>query len=159
MAQTVSKLPTSIQGELLGADPTTWHMDEGDVDLYVDEASPEVIECRERGRHLWPSTREVGIVFTDVDDLGLFVRRLKCKCCGLAYRNEKWDAVKRGGTWRYVLVGANVVYKTGAKGEQYLAPAGRGHLTSKLVKSSLASKALSGESPAAMRKQLKRKAS
>ena len=158
MAQTnVSKLPLSIQGEQADAAGGWSQMDQGDVDAYVDRSPDGVLICRERGRHWWPTIREAGIVFSDVDDSsGLFIRRLECKSCKLAVRKEWWEAVRRGSATRYYPVSASLEYREGPEGERYLGPQGRGHMTARQVRESLASTALSGQSPAAMRKAIKR---
>jgi hypothetical protein len=150
---TVTPLPASIQGDQqheAGPQRAT----EGDVDAYVDRVSDEVLACRERGRHLFPSIREAGIVFTAVDANGFFLRRLTCTCCGLAVKVEKWEAARRGRgkRTRFERVGANLEYRTGPSGETYLAPHGRGHITPRQIGDSVASKALAGQSLAALRK-------
>ncbi|WP_139324236.1 MULTISPECIES: hypothetical protein [unclassified Pseudonocardia] len=83
-------MPTSIQGEQQ-AEAGYVRASDADVDLYVDRVSDEVLACRERGRHLFPTIREAGIHFTGVDDDGLLLRRLTCTCCTLAVRVEKWE--------------------------------------------------------------------
>jgi hypothetical protein len=125
VAENVTRLP-SIQGEQQQENGRV-RASQADVDRYVDRVSDEVLACRERGRHLFPAIREAGIEFTDVDDDGLFVRRLRCTCCELAVKVEKWEGVKRGRNVRF----QRVAY-------------------------SVASKALQGQSLAALRKTLKR---
>ena len=159
MAQSnVSKLPLSIQGEQQEDAVGGWYaMDQDDVDAYVDRSSDGVLICRERGRHWWPTIREAGIVFSDVDDsTGLFIRRLECKSCKLAVRKEWWEAVRRGRSSRFYPVSASIEYHEGPEGERYLAPQGRGHMTARQVRESLASAALTGQSPAAMRRAITR---
>jgi hypothetical protein len=157
----VTRLPQraaglSIQGEQQL--DTGWiRASEEDVDLYVDRVSDEVLACRERGRHLFPTIRQAGIQFTDVDRDGLFVRRLTCTCCGLAVKVEKWEGVRRRGGTRFSRVGSNLEYRTDADGQSYLAPAGRGHMTARQIGDSVASKALQGQSLAALRKAATRK--
>jgi hypothetical protein len=130
----VTALPRSIQGEQ-HHESGPQRASETDVDAYVDRVSDEVLACRERGRHLFPSIREAGIVFTGVDDNGLFLRRLTCTCCGLAVKVEKWEAIPRSEglgrgrrRTRFERVGANLEYRTGPEGQSYLAPSGRGHM-------------------------------
>lgn len=153
MADNVTQLPRglSIQGEQ--------HKDMGfiqasdeDVDLYVDRVSDEVLACRERGRHLFPSIRQAGIHFSAVDDTGLLIRRLTCTSCGLAVRVEKWEGARRRGRTRFQRVASSLEYRTGRDGEVYLAPSGRGRMTPRQVGDSIASKALEGQSLTALRK-------
>jgi hypothetical protein len=70
-------------------------MDLAEVDTYVDGVSDEVLACRERGRHIFPTIRQAGMVFVDVTDEGLLVRPLLCTCCRLARRVELWDTAGR----------------------------------------------------------------
>lgn len=126
---------------------------EDDVDLYVDRVSDEVIACRERGRHLFPTIRQAGIRFTDVDRDGLLVRRLTCTCCDLAIKVEKWEGVRDRGRTRFQRVASTLEYRTGDNGEIYLAPSGRGHMTPRQIGDSVASKALSGQTLTALRKE------
>jgi hypothetical protein len=143
----------SIQGEQQ-QDAGYVRASEEDVDLYVDGVSDEVIMCRERGRHLFPTIRQAGIHFSEVDEEGLFIRRLTCTCCQLAVRVERWEGVRRGGRTRFARVTSGLVYQTGPKGEMYLAPSGRGHMTPRQIGDSVASKALAGESITALRKSI-----
>jgi hypothetical protein len=148
----VTALPASIQGEQ--DDDRGWQRaSEADVDRYVDQVSDEVLACRERGRHLFPSIREAGIQFTAVDDDGLFLRRLTCSCCQLAVKVETWEGSRRPGRrTRFERVSSRLEYRTGRDGQTYLAPSGRGHMTPRQIGDSVASKALAGQSLAAMRK-------
>ncbi|WP_181781048.1 hypothetical protein [Pseudonocardia pini] len=144
----------SIQGEQQ-QDVGYVKASEDDVDLYVDGVSDEVLMCRERGRHLFPTIRQAGIHFTEVDDEGLFLRRLTCTCCRLAVRVEKWEGVRRGGRTRFARVASNLEYQVGLNGEKYLAPSGRGHMTPRQIGDSIASKALAGQTLASLRKAAK----
>lgn len=148
----VTELPRSIQGEQ--QNETGWNRaSDADVDLYVDRVSDEVLACRERGRHLFPTIRQAGIHFIGVDDDGLLIRRLTCTCCQLAVRVEKWEGTRRRGQrTRFHRVGQHLEYRTGAEGQTYLAPSGRGHMTPRQIGDSVASKALAGQSLAALRK-------
>jgi hypothetical protein len=147
----VTALPKSIQGEQ--EHETGWQRaSEQDVDLYVDRVSDEVLACRERGRHLFPTIRQAGIHFTAVDNDGLLVRRLSCTCCELAVKVEKWEGNRRGRRTRFQRVSSHLEYRTGRDGQTYLAPTGRGHMTPRQIGDSVASKALSGQSLAALRK-------
>lgn len=154
----VRHLP-SIQGEQQAAGQLLLWMEDSEVDKYVDSVSPEVLECRERGRHWFPSIREAGMVFGDVTDDGLLIRTLKCKCCRLVQRLEYWEVVGRGKNARYVFVSARPDYSiVGADGERYTAPAGRGRIKPRQIKNSLATAMLAGQTPAAVRKAAKEKA-
>ncbi|MDN5913620.1 MAG: hypothetical protein L0I76_00635 [Pseudonocardia sp.] len=147
-----TKLPTSIQGEQ--QQESGWiRASDSDVDLYVDRVSDDVLTCRERGRHLFPTIRQAGIHFTGVDDDGLLIRRLTCTCCELAVKVEKWEGARRPGrSTRFQRVASQLEYRTGPDGETYLAPSGRGHMTPRQIGDSVASKALAGQSVAALRK-------
>lgn len=152
---------TSIQGELLEEDPTRWVMDQADVDEYVDRQTPEVLECRERGRHTYPLMLVADpedLHFTDVDeDTGLFIRKVYCTICKLAYRRERWRGVETSrGRAYWEPVDASVSYETGPNGETYLAPSGKGSMRSKQVRRSIATKKMSGMTPAKMRKRIER---
>jgi len=154
--ETSGRAGLSIQGEQEQAQDSTWvRASDDDVDLYVDRVSDEVLACRERGRHLFPSIRQAGIHFSEVDDDGLFIRRLTCTCCLLAVRVEKWEGARRGGRTRFSRVTSGLVYQTGPDGAEYLAPSGRGHMTARQIGDSVASKALAGESITALRKTIK----
>jgi hypothetical protein len=154
VAQNVTHLP-SIQGEQ--QQETGWvRASDEDVDQYVDRVSDEVLACRERGRHLFPTIRQAGIHFSGVDDDGLFVRRLTCSCCELAVKVEKWEGAKRGRRVRFQRVASHLEYRIGEDGQGYLAPSGRGHMTPRQIGDSVASKALQGQSLAALRKAAKR---
>lgn len=154
MAGDVVPLP-SIQGEQQ-RDAARVRASDEDVDAYVDRVSDEVLACRERGRHLFPTIRQAGIHFSDVDGDGLFIRRLVCTCCRLAVKVEKWEGVRRGRRVRFARAGSHLEYRTGEDGQSYLAPSGRGHMTPRQIADSVASKALSGQSLAALRKAAKR---
>jgi hypothetical protein len=145
----------SIQGEAARGDwvDIVGPMDTGDVDAYVDAATPGILTCRERGRHDWPSVRD-GIHFTDYTDDGLFLRRLRCPTCECAERVETWESYRIGRRTRYRPVASRVWYP--GRG-QYVAPAGRGRLSAKLVRESIASAELTGTSPAALRAQIIRR--
>lgn len=156
MAENVTELPRglSIQGEQQ-QDGGFVQASEEDVDLYVDRVSDEVLACRERGRHLFPAIRQAGIHFSGVDETGLLIRRLTCTSCGLAVRVEKWEGARRRGRTgrtRFQRVASHLEYRTGRDGEIYLAPSGRGRMTTRQIGDSVASKALEGQSLTALRK-------
>jgi hypothetical protein len=148
----------SIQGEQQQDQQGYVKASEEDVDLYVDGVSDEVIMCRERGRHLFPTIRQAGIHFSEVDEEGLFIRRLTCTCCQLAVRVERWEGSRRGGRTRFARVTSGLVYLSGPNGEAYLAPAGRGHMTPRQIGDSVASKALAGQTLTELRKAAKAEA-
>lgn len=154
MSSAVSNI-RSIQGELFDKQGTTW-MDMDEVDKYVDSVSDDVLACRERMRHMYPSIRKAGIVFTDVTDDGLLVREVKCECCQLAVRVEFWEARTVGSgkkrETRYGMVAAHTTYSVGPNGERYLGPAGHGRMTSRMVRESVATQALAGQSLALVKK-------
>lgn len=151
---------SSIQGELLGKDPTRWTMEQSDVDAYVDRQSPEVLTCRERGRHtyqLMVHANPEDLHFTDVDDDGLFIRKVKCEVCTLAYRRETWRAVELGrGRAYWEPVSAGTSYEIGPNGESYLAPSGQGSMTTKQVRRSIATQKMAGVSPTKVRRRIER---
>ena len=144
--------PSSIQGEQ--QQEAGWvRASDDDVDLYVDRVSDEVLACRERGRHLFPTIRQAGIHFTGVDDDGLLIRRLTCTCCELAVKVEKWEGFRGAGRrTRFRRVVSTLEYRTGPDGQTYLAPSGRGHMTPRQIGDSVASKALAGNTLTALRK-------
>lgn len=144
--------PSSIQGEQQQESGWVRASDE-DVDLYVDRVSNEVLTCRERGRHLFPTIRQAGIHFTGVDDDGLLLRRLTCTCCELAVKVERWEGFRGSGRrTRFRRVTSHLEYHTGPEGQTYLAPTGRGHMTPRQIGDSVASKALAGNTLTALRK-------
>jgi hypothetical protein len=147
--------PLSIQGEQ-EQEAGSVRASEDDVDRYVDNAPDEVLACRERGRHLYPSIRQAGIEFTGVDTNGLFLRKVVCTCCGLAVRVERWEATRRGRNMRYQRVAADLEYRIGPDGQTYEAPPGRGRMTSGQIANSVASQALKGQSVSELRQAAKR---
>lgn len=153
MADKVTELPKaqSIQGEQQQETGYVKASDE-DVDLYVDRVSDEVLACRERGRHLFPTIRQAGIHFSEIDSDGLFVRRLTCTCCQLAVKVEKWEGTRQRGRTRFHRISSDLEYRTGRDGQTYLSPTGRGRMTPRQIGDSVASKALAGQSLAALRK-------
>jgi hypothetical protein len=98
------------------------------------------------------------ISFIDVTDDGLLVRQLLCTCCQLAQRVELWETTGRGRNTRYAPVSATINYLRGPNGERYLGPQGHGRMTPKMVRNSLASQALHGQSAAAIRKEARQRA-
>ncbi|MEV4644834.1 hypothetical protein [Saccharopolyspora sp. NPDC049357] len=153
MADKVTELPKvlSTQGEQHQETGYIKASDE-DVDLYVDRVTDEVLACRERGRHLFPTIRQAGIHFSEIDSDGLFIRRLTCTCCELAVKVEKWEGTRQRGRTRFHRVASQLEYRTGQDGQTYLSPTGRGRMTPRQIGDSVASKALAGQSLAALRK-------
>lgn len=151
---TVTTLPgASIQGEQQARNQWVL-MSPGDVDLYIDTASREALICREAG-HDFPTIAEAGIRFDfEPDSVGLSVRRLRCKCCGVAWRVEKWDRVGRGRNARWQQVGtSHIEYPQPRSGEpQYLAPPGLGRITRRRMREAMATRALAGQTPAQARR-------
>jgi hypothetical protein len=158
VAERADSGPLSIQGERERDTSAPVLMDLAEVDQYVDNSSDDVLACRERGRHIFPSIRQAGITFIDVTDDGLLVRQLLCTCCQLAQRIELWETTGRGRSTRYVPVSASINYLRGPNGERYLGPQGHGRMTPKMVRNSLASLALHGQSAATIRKEAKQRA-
>lgn len=107
-------------------------------------ASDEVLACRERGRHLFPTIRQAGIHFTGVDDTGLLLRRLRCGCCRMAVKVEKWEGLQIGDRTRFRRVTSTLEYRTSDDGQTYLAPTGTGFITPRQIGDAIASQALSG---------------
>lgn len=163
MAATVTRLKRdrklSIQGGRVVAKEEGMFMSEGDVDEYVRGASESVLTCRERGRHMFPSIRMIGVDFEGVDDLGLLIRRVKCLCCKLAVRVERWEARGRGANVRYRPVASSTQYVTGEDGQTYLGPSGRGRMTPKMIQEAVATTELSGHTIGELRKAARRKQS
>ena len=156
----------SIQGEHLrevGLNSGPVKMDDEDVAEYLEGVGPEVVDCRERGRHDIPTTNEVDVVFTGVTSDGLFIRKLKCKSCGLAQRIELWEGrrVRRGRRMvtQFGLVSSRPDYSLrGPNGERYLAPAGWGRMSAKQVRNAVVSKRMGDADLTALRKQLQQAA-
>lgn len=140
-----SRVIRSIQGEQAERSTSTRvRASDDDVDAYVDGASDEVLACRERGRHLFPTIRQAGIHFTGVDDTGLLLRRLRCGCCRMAVKVEKWEGLQIGDRTRFRRVTSTLEYRTSDDGQTYLAPTGTGFITPRQVGDAIASQALSG---------------
>lgn len=146
----------SIQGEREAREQPAL-ADEGDVDQYVQRADERVLDCRQRGHSFPPSRRNV-MDFTDVDESGLLIRRVRCGCCNLADRVEKWDVrERRGVVTRCVLVSATIHYRTDLDGRTYLAPSGQGRMTRRLVRNSVVTSAFAGQDARQLRASLANK--
>jgi hypothetical protein len=141
----------SIQGERTDEQATAAVMPQEDVDQYIGEADEPVVLCRERGRHLYPSTHAAGLRFVGVTEDGLMIRRLRCECCGLVDRVELWDVRQhRGRITRCELVSARPEYRTeyGTNGtvRRYTARPGHGRILPKRVRNALGTGQLAGQS-------------
>jgi len=141
----------SIQGEQETTRQLDLFMPQEDVDLYVDSVDDQILLCRERGRHSFPSAKETGLRFNGgVDEeTGLLVRRVMCTCCRLAERVEYWDVKHRGTrVTRCEYVGASVVYHTEHTKDgglrRYTNKPGHGRMKPKQVKTAVATGMLAG---------------
>lgn len=74
----------------------------------------------------------------------------------MAVKVEKWEGIKRGRRVRFQRVTSHLEYRTGADGQTYLAPSGRGHMTPRQIADSVASKALEGQNLSSLRKAITR---
>lgn len=121
--------------------------DQSTVDAFVAGSSDEVLECRTRG-HRWPF-RRTRDGFTGFDDgTGLLINREKCRCCGLVYRVEYWEAIRVSrGHHRYVRVDVKPEYDDG-----YLAPAGQGYMTRRQIDEALMTASIGTKPLAAIKK-------
>lgn len=154
----------SIQGEQsqrqVEKAPPQWAEPE-EVDKYVDSASPEVLACRERVRHPFPTLSELRgepIDFIGVTDEKLLVRQVDCPCCGKAYRQELYEIVGRGRNISVRHVSGVTRYRRGEDGEQYLLPAGHGRVRPGDLRNSVATKAMQGQTAAQIRKRARERA-
>jgi hypothetical protein len=147
---------SSIQGEAL-ADEAALFASPQDVDKYVDQATDGIRACREAGRHPFPGVARVrGAIFSAVTENGLLVRELGCPQCRCAVRVELWESYGRGKAARVRFLSASVTYRTGPDGERYPAPPGRGRITQRAVKESIATAALDGTSITELKLRLPR---
>ena len=125
-----------------------------DTDKYVDDAETNVLICREKNRHDFPTLTELRgtpLDFIGVNVLGLFVRApIDCRCCGEAYQEQLWEKVGKGKAARMHYVAAHTRYYPGGK---YLLKPGHGRMTSKMIKESLATTATAGVSSAQLKRQ------
>lgn len=149
-----ARLP-SIQGETVrDPGPVEW-ASEQEVDEYVDNHSEETVDCR-LGTHHYLTPRS-GAIFNDVDRDGNFIAEYQCTCCKCAYRREVWIPTgKRRGRVRWEMVDVTTIYRKGPNGETYLMPPGTGRMKKIRVRESVVSKAMAGQSPAALRKAIRR---
>jgi hypothetical protein len=146
----------SIQGEALDEQGVLFASPE-DVDQYVDQATDGIRACREAGRHPFPGVaRARGAIFSAVTEEGLLVRELECPQCLCAVRVELWESYGRGKAARVRFLSASVSYREGPDGERYLSPPGRGRMTQRAIKESIATAALDGTSITELKRQLPR---
>jgi hypothetical protein len=144
----------SIQAERIDERDAAVVMPQEEVDQYVDDADPGVVECRERNRHPFPTLAEIrqqGLRFEGQDEeTGLLIRRDICRCCDLAIRTQLWDVRHhRGRVTRCDLVASKVSYRrkiVDGKVVSYTAPPGHGKILPKRVKNALATSVLGGQS-------------
>lgn len=146
----------SIQGEAQH-DAGTLFASPEDVDQYVDQATDGIRACREAGRHPFPGVARVrGAIFSAITEDGLLVRELVCPQCRCAVRVELWESYGRGKAARVRFLSASVTYRPGPDGERYPAPPGRGRITQRAVKESIATAALAGASITELKRTLPR---
>jgi hypothetical protein len=153
-APEVTQLP-SIQGEGYQR-PEPEPLSAQEIDAYVDNHSQGVVDCRAKRSHDYPSPRGVA-EFDDYDEAtGNLIAHYTCARCGCAVRREVWTAERTGRKWRYAFIAATTIYQKNTRGETYLLPPGSGRSKPSQYRESLMTKAMTGQSPAAIRKQLRR---
>lgn len=145
----------SIQGEQIDtAERAAWATSK-EVEDYVAKASEDVIECRERGRHTFPSVRK-SMTFSRLDPTtGLLVREVGCVACAdqqgnfRVVRVELWDVRHhKGEVTLCELASASTVYR----GSDYLATPGSGRMKPKQIRNALGTEALKGAKIVTIRK-------
>lgn len=152
----VTHLP-SIQGEGHQR-PQPEPLTVQEVDSYVDNHSDGIVDCR-AGDHAFPRPRRgVLVEFDGVDEDDNLVVHKECTSCGCAVRREVWMATydRRTKEWRYERISKSLTYQKNKQGETYLLPPGTGRGRKTQFQESLMTKAMQGQSPAAIRKQLRR---
>lgn len=126
-----------------------------DTDKYVDGAETDILICREKNRHDFPTQTELRgqpLDLIGVNAIGLFIRApIECRRCHEAFQEQLWEKVGK----RMHYVSASTKYKPGGK---YLLKPGHGRMTSKMIKESLATSAMSGFTVAQLTKQAKARA-
>jgi hypothetical protein len=151
-----TQLP-SIQGQGYQA-PAPEPLTSQEAEAYVDSHSEEVVDCR-IGRHAFPRPRRgVLVEFDDVDEDDNLVVHKECTSCGCAVSREVWDATydRRTKQWRYERISKSLTYQKNKQGETYLLPPGSGRGRKTLFEEAVVTQAMAGQSPAAIRKQLRR---
>jgi len=157
----------SIQGEQQAARGQAMWATDAAVDEWTEHAPPEVVACRERGRHLYAPTR--GLQFSAITPEGWYVRRAPCEACRIrldddepwpapatgmprVVRVELWDVKHhRDKITRCVLVDAKPEYLD----RTYLGTRGQGRMKPRQIRASSATAELSGGSVTALRKTIK----
>lgn len=135
-------------------------MDDDDVEEYVAGQSDEVNRCRARGRHLYDAQESRAPIFSDITPEGLWVRKLRCECCGLVGRVESWESKrvgKSGRRWKFVSARPDYSLR-GPKGEKYLADPGHGRMAPRQVKGAVVSNLMHGQNITQLRAEVKRRA-
>ena len=152
----------SIQGEQQEAVQLALVMPQEDVDKYISTVDDLIIQCRERGRHMFMSVRKGGLRFEGQNEEGLLIRRERCSCCQLAVKVELWDVRHnaRNKVTRCELVTSRVEYRTehlpNGNVRRYPAPSGRGRVYSKAVRNAVGTAALAGMSYTELLKTVKK---
>lgn len=157
---TSAKSPKSIQGERQAA-RDIW-ADQSAVDAYAETHPDEILDCRSRGRHMFPSIKQTGLVFGRVNALGLHVREVGCIVCVYPDDHEKagqprvvcveqWDVRHyRGTITRCELVSGTLKYLD----PKYQGKKGEGRIKPKRVRNALGTAALKGTKFVALRKEI-----
>ena len=160
--------PLSIQGEAQRARGQAMWADDAAVDDWTAHAPPEVVVCRERGRHLYAATRG-GLQFSAITPEGWYVRRVPCEACRIRLEDdEPWPApatgmprVVRVELWdvkhhrdkitRCTLVKANPEYLD----QSYLGKPGFGRMKPRQIRGASATAELAGQSVTQLRRAIK----
>jgi hypothetical protein len=161
--------PRSIQGEQQAARGQAMWASDGAVDEWRRDAPPEVVVCRERGRHLYAATAG-NLHFSAITPEGWYVRRVPCEECRIrneddppwpapatgmprVVRVEWWDVKHhRDKITRCTLVRAQPEYLD----QSYLGTPGHGRMKPRQIRGSSATAELAGQSVTALRKEIKR---
>lgn len=124
----------SIQGEQQDDKQMTLWADDDAVAEFVAKATPGILACRERGRHLFRSVSQVGNqIFTKFDDEGRAVREEDCQCCEAVTRVQRWGFSGRRGHVRFELLVTNLIYKTLPGGVRGVGTPGMGRMRPKQI--------------------------
>lgn len=158
MADNIRQFPVSIQGEhQLALDPDLF-ADQADVDDFVGKLPDSLLICRERGRHDFPTMREVGSIQLITNADGELIREDVCRTCQCAVRVEVWEGFRRNRQVRYRKVGrSRTYYRAGPNGEKYPAPPGHGRMTPRQIQEAIATQLLAGVSPSTLKKVARKK--
>lgn len=126
-------------------------MEDGDVENYVNKATPGTLECRAGGRHAFPNrvrrALQHTLSFTGYNEhLRLFEIREDCESCQCAYRIVYYENVGTKKNPHFKRVGSSAPrYKKGPNGEIYTADPGLGRISPRQVDSILVTQAMSGK--------------